>query len=381
MIDYLDFGEDISKVRSRLPKNLAIIKRPEFIQEVRLMLEEIIAQTPAPKNNGKKISPLAIAFFLEIFRNTISPLLDQIINKPYRINLINPVVVEFLYVMKYLDKRNPFNYLLSSMMQTVNLDHEKWLEAEFKRPLDAEGTSYTLLRNFVEIPSGSSDYNLFFTYTLRQTNLHLLSEFLKEKQKSYHGDFLEFLDLILLDDPEDKIIPLKHKEACRLWINKEVSFRTEIEKAMQLFPTGPVPDGWVSIPGSFDRKQIIKFFSFLYLETDDNGNSLLSKADTTELLNFGFAYPEKKQFSLKMFSLQTSKQLPKSFVSYMFYHLFEHNKPFFLKQNRKKHFALFLKHRFTNFSEQDLKTILNSIRDRKPKGLGPEFKLEKYLGS
>ncbi|WP_367391691.1 hypothetical protein [Lewinella sp. LCG006] len=366
-------GDDISKVRQRLSSNIALLRLPEG----KVLFEEIRKRYMLWEEFPRSMYNIDTFQMLYSHLNSLPDVFEHISRHPFRINRFYLVLLE-LFSRDSQEKHPTFITYLTKQTKVKLLGFlDQYGPGFVFQPFSAK-----YRRVFAQIYRGEDqddpEYGFYFALTLRQTSLERIDDFLNYHQRYYRKDYLKFVRFILADDPQHETISRKQKDVCEEWLTNQSSK----ENKPNYLPESRVPKGWVSIPGLLKEKDIGQFFSFLYLETNGvtNGPTLLSREETEQLLAHGFAYPPEEQAVSNMFTLQVSTKLSKGLVYYMFYHLYQKHPKSDAEADYKEHFALFLKRRFTNFKDLDLKTIQNNIRNRKPVGLGREFKLEAYLG-
>lgn len=378
MVKYLSIGNDISKVRSRLKPNFSILESPETQEVINTYLRELVEEEFKGKPFLTTIfERMSLHVFYIFIKESLISISKRTSKRPFRLALADIYTIEFLYDLENGHKLNMNPYLeklflrrfITRLPEIINYH----LSLE-KKP----GANFFFLRSIlIEEQEDQLDYPFVFAYTLRQTSVFDLPDFLNYHQRFYRKNYIQFLQFILADDPEHDVISLKQKKVCEDWITHQFS----IEKKPNYLPELPVPEGWVIVAGRLKEPAINQFFSFFFLETNGttNGPTLLTKEETKQLLKYGLAYPQEEPVASDKFTLQFSKKLSKGVVQYMFYHLYDKHRPRDASKDYKQHFALFLKHRFNNFENLDIETLKKSIRDRKPERLRRGFEVMEYF--
>jgi len=219
-----------------------------------------------------------------------------------------------------------------------------------------------------------------------------LEEFLTVKSKEFDGDFIAFLELILvkykcLFSKQTKIISKK-------WIKKikqktqgitKINIQFEEENIVKqsdgkLFldtPFLPPPKGYITIEGGLKNHQIKKMLSFLYLENNGGIEPFISEESLMEVFKYGLAYPEKEP-KIKHFKFNLDAPKTQKIIGFFFQQMYSAHKDMFSKRDYKNHFAKLLKHNFSNFQGLSLGDIRNLMRPSPPKSLKPRL-LESFL--
>jgi hypothetical protein len=360
MVELLSVGSDISKVRRRLDPNLELLEDQETILRIDEYFRRRIDEEEGTDDFSVEILVSKISRFLgyNIFKAFIVNVCKRINRRPFRIACIDAYVIEFLFALQH-DDTIEVNTHLEKLFQRIIFGNSTEIMQYAIAPKAYKKKQVSFLRKtFAEIDQNNKEYPFLFALTLRQTSIFDISDFLTYHQKFYRGDFRYFLKLVLEDFNDEKLIFKKQRKLCKKWLTQQFS----IEKTPNYLPELPVREGWVIIPGRLKEDALQRFFSFLFLEKDRAGNSLLTKEETEGLLKYGFAYPQQAEVE-KRFTLNTGSKLPKWFVYHMFYELYQAHKKTVVAQDYKDHFALFLKHRFTNFEPLTVNMLKNSLRN------------------
>lgn len=346
-------GDDISKVRQRLPSNIALLRLPEG----KVIFEEIRKRYMLWEGFPRSMYNIDTFEMLNNHLNSLPDVFEHISRHPFRVNRFYLVLLEFFSGNS--QKKHPafIDYLTGRVKVKLLSFLDQYGPGFVFQPFSAK-----YRRVFAQIYRGEDqddpEYGFYFALTLRQTSLERIDDFLNYHQRYYRKDYLKFVRFILADDPEHETISRKQKDVCEDWLINQSS----IEKTANYLPELPVPKGWLSIPGRLKEEALMQFFSFLFLEKDRTGNSLLTREDTEELLKYGFAYPEQAEVERRL-TLNTGGKLPKWFVYHMFYELYQAHKKTLAPLDYKDHFARFLKHRFTNFEPLTINMLKNSLRN------------------
>lgn len=387
MLELIGFGEDISKVRSRISDNLEIFLSPEYADYItKEVADNFERYLEAGKATGDLFFPIKALVngmleglemhYLKIF---IEESLKDIQANPYHINRFNILLIEVFFSSE-ADADPPHLDYLSKLVQRK---HEKTLVnvQEFLKKGKNRAAISNYLRMFKNEDQSEEHFDLYTAYTLRQTTASKVGDFLKATQADYKGDFSRFLDHLLLDHEE--LIPPKILKAAKAWLRalkKAEKQRKFAENGAHFLKgTQAASESFVTIPGNLAPEQLQKFFSFLYLEKNGSpdGEPFLKETEVRELLQRGFGYPEKEP-AQKPFSLRLNAHKTHGMVYYALYLLYCRHRTLYPKRNYKDHFAYFLKHNFDNFNEP-IEVIRNCIRSRKPKKMNRRFDLGRYL--
>ena len=244
-------------------------------------------------------------------------------------------------------------------------------------------------------PNQEGIYELFFAFRLRQMQLQDVLTFLKAKQKEFSGNFLDFLDLVLLkykclfSDDLLTVINKKRRElppitppvAGSIENHKTISNNTGLPiKSKDKNSPNPLPEGWIAIKCAIPLEKIKAFLSYFYLECNGSADGIpfITKEEFDVIFKYGLAYPEQEPTIKSAKFIRNNKKV-KSIFYYFLFHLYQKNIP----QNRnpdkqyKPHYVKFLKHHFDGFPAS-LKSINDEMKDHRPTGLDKKV-FNKYL--
>ena len=363
MLNLVNLGTDVTKFRTRLQKNYPYLSDDQS-------LEKLIELNRGNKSNGKLDM---LGHFIELTESLVTTTfmlksLEEVYKRPFLINRYALLFLE-LYFGQESDhplRENRLKYLIHLCEQRIHdINNDKSIE-----PL-------TKLLHYHRIEQPKDlEYSFYFALTLRQTDVLQMPKFLKQQSKRYDGDYLVFLDLVLVDF--DDIFMDKTKVVVRDWIQAQQEEITLLKKTAFL----PVPKGWKQIEGRLEPAEIKSAFSFLYeiAEFTQDGAGYLTKAEVAELLEYGIAFPKGAQ-KIKQFSLNLSRERSKRLFFSGIYQIRSRHTHDIWDAGDKLEWAYFLKRRFTNFSDMPIKSIKNELRGRMPKLVPEGFEIEAYLSS
>lgn len=389
MLELLGFGTDVSKVRNQLLENLEVIKDPNFVEAILEKFEDRLKEREDLLEQfmeDEALFPIQIvigAVFTVLFGFVGYNLLKKIAQQPFLINRVHCLAVEVLYNLENDDNGEEIGFLIKLMQRK-----QQSFLSEAVQLLKEKGEKAGVEHYFQflkEEPQEDPNYDRFFAYTLRQTTAIQVPNFLKEKQANYQGNFLEFLDIILIDF--ESIISSKSLKVAKRWLEEE-------RKAIKALENGQkngnslkektaawieVPNGYYQIKGRLDPIQLRRFFAFLHIENNGSldDKPFLLKEEVEGLLKYGLSYPLKEPEE-KPFSLRLNSYKSLSIVYYAFYQLYIRHRPVICGNDYKTHFAYFLKHNFDNF-DIPIESIRSSIRSARPKRMRKGFDLEDYF--
>lgn len=363
MMDLLGIGSDISKVRSRLGANLEVLERPEAQEKINSFLiqcfEEDLQIQSDELSSQDMLKLLVWSISYLPLLSTFINISKRIVRRPFRVTCVDVCLVELLFSLENDETASIDPYLQKLFTRQFIIRLEDICGFEVGKLWGRKIPASFLRKTFAETDEADPDYPLFFTYTLRQTSVFDLELFLSYRKRLYKGDFYKFLKRILLDDKGRGLISPQQRSICKQWLK---AAKPPQKQRTSRFPSPARPANWIEVPGLLKEEQLVRFFSFLYLEKDASGNSLLTQAETEHLFRYGFAYPQDPE-PKQMITLNFNTRLPKKLVYHMFFKLQEAHRPHYVPADYKKHFAGFLKHHFSNFAATDLNTLRNSLRN------------------
>ena len=381
--DLIGFGNDITKVRAQIPENLEVIYSPVFQKELTERLSTMLSDAEIAPESFSNMAPvfqqlgipLSLSNMVNILMAGFVIGLRHIIENPFKINRFLAWMMEFVYA---IENPNASREHLHTLFQMVYRKHQLSSVNMVNGEAIKKGEVIDYLKIFREEEPSDENYAHYFAYTLRQISAQKVDLFLEEKKQGFDGDFLDFLEVLLIDFED--LIPEKIRVLALRWLENQEEEPNTLSEATMIDDGEPSPPpGYVKVEGRLSTEEIRRFFSFLYQETNGcpSKEPFLSKEEVEALLKFGFCYPAEEPVK-KPFSLQASSKKPIGIIYYAMYLLFEKHKPTWPGKNYKSHFARFLKHHFDNFPSKEL-TVRNSIRDLKPGRLMKGFKWDRYL--
>ncbi|MCB9347614.1 MAG: hypothetical protein H6573_08885 [Lewinellaceae bacterium] len=382
--DLIGFGNDITKVRAQIPENLEVIYSPVFQKELTERLSTMLSDAEIAPESFSNMAPvfqqlgipLSLSNMVNILMAGFVIGLRHIIENPFKINRFLAWMMEFVYA---IENPNASREHLHTLFQMVYRKHQLSSVNMVNGEAIKKGEVIDYLKIFREEEPSDENYAHYFAYTLRQISAQKVDLFLEEKKQGFDGDFLDFLEVLLIDFED--LIPEKIRVLALRWLENQEEEPNTLSEATMIDDGEPSPPpGYVKIEGRLSTEQIRHFFSFLYRETNGcpSKEPFLSKEEVEALLKFGFCYPaaepEKKPFELKLSGHKTM-----GIIYYALFQLLPYHKSTWAPKDYKTHFALFLRHNFRNFEGAPKATIQNNIRGRKPKRMKRGFDLSEYL--
>lgn len=360
MLELVNLGTDVTKFRTRLQKNYPYLADDQSFAG-------LIELNRGNKSIGKSD---ILGHFIELTESFVTTTfmlksLEEVYKRP---GLINRYALLFLEEYFGKESTHPLkgqrleylNYLCEQRIHDLNEDE------------DIEPLTKLLHYHRIEHPQ-DLEYPFYFALTLRQTDILQIPDFLKLNSKSYKGDYLAFLDLVLVDFED--VFMEKTKLVVREWIQAQQEEITFLKKTAFL----PVPKGWKKIDGRLSPDEIKIAFSFLHEIAAFTQDKIgyLSKEEVSELLQYGIAFPKGEQ-EVQQFTLNLSRERSQRLFFYMIYRIRMRHTQGTWDADSKLEWARFLKRRFTNFSKMSVSRIKNEIRDRLPKSVPVGFEYHNY---
>jgi hypothetical protein len=363
MLELVNLGTDVTKFRTRLQKNYPYLADDQSFAG-------LIELNRGNKSIGKSDILRHFIELTESFVTTTFMLksLEEVYKRPFLINRYALLFLEIYFGQEseYPLKENRLKYLSHLCEQRIHDINE-----------DEDIEPLTKLLHYHRIEHLQDlEYPFYFALTLRQTDVLQIPDFLKHNSKSYEGDYLAFLDLLLVDFED--VFMEKTKLVVREWI------QTQQEEIILLKKTAflPVPKGWKRIEGRLEPSEIKSAFSFLYeiAEFTQDGVGYLTPAEVAELLEYGIAFPKGDQ-EVPQFRLNLNRERSRQLFVYAIYQIRAQHSFDTWDSEGKLEWAQFLKRRFTNFSKMSIAQIKNEIRNRLPKSVPLGFEIKAYFGS
>lgn len=382
--DLFGFGHDITKVRAQIPGNLEMISSPVFQKKLAERLSTMLSDAEITPESLKELAPLfqqlGIPFSSSIIANILMAGfaigLRHIVENPFKINRFLVWIMEFLYA---IENPNASREHLHMLFQMAYRRHQLSSVDLVNGGTIGKGEVIDYLKIFREEDPSDENYGHYFAYTLRQTSAQKVGLFLEEKKQAFDGNFIDFLEVLLIDFED--LIPEKIRVLAQRWLESQEEEPNTLSEATMMDDGEPSPPpGYVKIEGRLSTEEIRRFFSFLYRETNGcpSKEPFLSKEEVEELLKFGFCYPEEEP-EKKSFELKLSGHKTMGIIYYALFQLLPYHKSTWVPKDYKTHFALFLRHNFRNFEGTSNAAIQNNIRGRKPKRMKRGFDLSEYL--
>ena len=397
-LDLIDFGADISKVRSEIDENIKLLKLKKTYVGLhkKLMSSEskyVKQNTLLQQSPEKAINSLG--FFSHIF---FIPILEAIKATPYKIHPFFVMVTEALYYLSNQDKLLKFldspDEQLGNYYRKLYIEHGRFMNPfqnkvmQFFMNEDEASEDIKLIEKQVDAKEKS--FNFLFAATIRQIPLLEIKHFLTAQKAIFpiDSDFNEFLELTVLEYKE--LISEKSRMVITKWLatnppNKTCSAKipsnkinADIIETRKEIEFTELPDGWVRITGKLKPFQIADFLSFFKDETNGcpTGASFFTDEEYDLFIEYGLAYPtvepEKK-------AIQYKRSTRKSYgiLYHMLFKLFEKNKPIDAAADYKMQYALFIKHRIGGINAS-LQSILDNMDNERPAKLAQEM-IDKYV--
>lgn len=367
MVEKINLGNDITKVRTRLKSNLGYFEDERTLNTL-LKQESSFDLTGDPFFDqlfGKFFSVLGTGLGLLFIVESIK----KIIRHPFVISRHHIVLIEELANSAGEIEMPLSERMLNYLKAICEQDYEQKITNSNEKIL------IQIAKLYREESQEHPDYPLFFALTLRQCSVFDLETFLNRKQLRYKGDFLKFLENICIDF--ERSIPKKNIRKAKDWSNhQKLAYEKRIKKSFL-----DLPKGWTRIEGRLQTQEIKKAFSFLnrISEFTNDNSSYLTLKEEEELLKYGIAYPNDEDSDTKKYFLNFDREKNKRLFFYCIYQIRNRHETDLWAPALKRHWVNFLKKRFSNFSDMPDERIKNELRDRLPK-LRPEgFEIEFFL--
>lgn len=374
LMQYISLGPDITKVRGQLKENRDLIftaRLPEkFIQQ---QIKEVANQTIENNDQGINLEArkqrLMRVFMLKrvglpILKEIINDTFEVLTQTPYEISYFNAYMIELMFSLKHTEHTPAKQYLITKGGRRATISNERILQALLNDRI-REGKAEILKFYKSETPD-SEDYPVLFTFTLRQTDLFLLDEFLHHHGKKFGEGFGEFLKMLLID--QEELLASKTIKATKTWIEEKwPCLQREILEAKET----AVPKGKIKIQGRLKDHEIGEFFSFLHQVKDKGGRPALSKSDFDVIFENGLIIPNEvpKQQPYRLhLSADGVSMTALQYCIFKFYKLHE-PESYFQDNDFKRNIARFFIYTFENFGEltaENIERRRRLIRDQKP---------------
>jgi hypothetical protein len=290
----------------------------------------------------------------------IKPFFRSLVAKPYKISFLNIAFVEALK----MDTDNR----LSSEQRFLKLKYQADKLIAFLKSKNLVGL-ITSIKNDDKLQN-TGNHALLFAFTLRQTAIADLYDFLDYNKTKYKGaNYFQFLRGIL--NEEENLFSVGQTETINEWIIENKAPKAKIITEEPIEQDEDFGDNFSPIIGRLNKDEFAKFLSFLYRETNRDTEPFLSEAEVAKLVCNGLALPqeETKQYELKISAKKTLKT-----IYHCFYMLYDkHNQ----NRNCKDDIAAYLKFNFTNFKNIEIANIKDSMRSEKPSTM--RFNIDNYF--
>ena len=321
---------------------------------------------------------------LPIWKGVLDTLVKVMAERPVKVNAIQTFLVEMIYDISNKEKPQRPTYTINedgkwvsptylpkkqSRMDMLFPDFARRLDVIFSKfvvNLEDYETAFELFKG--NMSSKDPVFPLYFAYTLSQTSVYQVKEFLDYQQNEFDGEFDDFLEITLLKYRnllvEDQFVMVENWR--RRQQETQVGLMDEIKDDDNL-------EEWKRINGNLSQEEIKTFFSFLYTETNGEEEPFSTKEDIVELLKNGFVLPKEEPENKIKLNLEGKKNL--TIVYYCAYELYRKHSG---NRFEKDDIAKFFYWNFSNFSNTDLKGVKESIRNGKPNSMKFEL-FPKYL--
>lgn len=351
MLEMLDLGYDITKLRTRIQKNLPYLSHEDSLRAFVKIQKDKYAEA------GYSLNQLQ-SFFLSVSTFLSSSIVftsyKNLARHPYSINR---------FALFHLEK--PFGWKCQQPLSKERMNYLDYLVDQ--RLEELRNNPNLMFFKSINVMHREEDPNdpefpFYFALTLRQTSVLKIPDFLKAKSRLFDRGYLEFLSLLLLDF--DDLFVSKTKDVVKKWIQDQKDELDYLKKTAFL----PVPKGWKRIDGRLSPDEIKAAFSFLHeiAEFTQDKIGYLTEKEVFVLLECGIAFPNEDR-KTRQFTLNLNRERSKRLFFYAIYRIRVLHAHDTWDAESKLEWAQFLKKRFTNFSEMSIIAIKNEVRNRMPK--------------
>lgn len=303
MLEMLDLGYDITKLRTRIQKNLPYLSHEDSLRAFVKIQKDKYAEADYSLNQLQSFF-LSVSTFLS--SSIVFTSYKNLARHPYSINR---------FALFHLEK--PFGWKCQQPLSKERMNYLDYLVDQ--RLEELRNNPNLMFFKSINVMHREEDPNdpefpFYFALTLRQTSVLKIPDFLKAKSRLFDRDYLEFLNLLLLDF--DDLFVLKTKDVVKKWIQDQKEELDYLKKTAFL----PVPKGWKRIDGRLSPDEIKVVFAFLYeiANFTEDRIGYLSKTEVVELLSYGIAYPKKDEEG-KKFTMNLNRERSKRLLFYSIY--------------------------------------------------------------
>lgn len=364
VVEIVNLGADVTKFRTRLKKNYPYLSDEKSIGE---LIEINRKNDPGDYDESDWLAPYFDLAKSTLLTALLLNALEEVYKRPYYINRFALLYLEVYFglLSDHPLKDSRIEYLLYLCEQRAY---------DINTNYDIDPIVQFLYYGRIEHPK-DAEYPLYFALTLRQTDVLQIPDFLQHQYKCYEGeDYLQFLQLLLIDFED--VFMAKTRVVVEKWIQDQQETYNLLRKTAFL----PAPKGWKYIDGYLSPAELKQAFSFLYNVADYAQDKMgyLTQSEVAELLKYGIAFPE-GEAKIKQFKLNLNRERSRRLFFSSIYQIRTCHVRETWNSDDKLEWAYFLKKRFTDFADMDIRKIKNELRHRRPK-LAPEgFEMNVYL--
>lgn len=262
--DLIGFGNDITKVRAQIPENLEVIYSSVFQKELTERLSTMLSDAEITTESFSNMAPvfqqvgipLTLSNMVNILMAGFVIGLRHIIENPFKINRFLAWMMEFVYA---IENPNASRKHLHTLFQMVYRRHQLSSVNMANGEAIKKGEVIDYLKIFREEGPSDENYGHYFAYTLRQTSAQKVGLFLEEKKQGFDGNFLDFLEVLLIDFED--LIPEKIRMLVQRWLESQEEEPNILSEEMTVVDDGEQfpPPGYVKIEGRLRDCAKIKY--------------------------------------------------------------------------------------------------------------------------
>lgn len=314
-------------------------------------------------------------FMVEIFEDFFIPVIDTFLaylsERPYKIGLWGVLLTELIKFDPNDNEEGKSRKNIGKLIGELSRAKDKSDDA---KALTVMSNDWSIVEQVtkkqLEIHSTEPSYYLFFAFTLRQTAIIHIPEFLSYYQAKHEGgDYFLFLRGVL-NENED-LFSKSQIKTVKEWVKKYKN-KQIIEITNNVVEEIPII-GFDPILGRLNKEKFATFLTFLCNENNGDTEPFLSKEIVKKLIENGLVLPKEGNEVTKYEIKDTAKKTLKT-VYHCFYKLYDSH-----SNNRfcKEQIALYLKANFSNFDKLEVDSLKNSLKSVKPPSM--TFEISKYL--
>jgi hypothetical protein len=289
-------------------------------------------------------------------------LIEAYIVPPYQIDIFSTFIIEAIKANDdtFENEQKRFLQLIPIVLDV----YKPFLENDVAKSL-------LFFRNpnaVFDVPSTSHSYYTLFAFTLRQTPIEYIDDFLEYHKNKYSGtNYLLFLKGLI--DEKEELFTKQQIKTVKKWVkieNKDPKIGQSEEEQNNETKFNP-------ILGRLNKEKFATFLTFLCNETNGDTEPFLSKETVAKLAKNGLVLLKEGNELVKYEINVTAKKTLKT-IYHCFYKLNESH-----SNNRscKEQIANYLKVNFSNFDNLDINSLKNSMKSIKPPSM--TFEISKYL--